>query len=113
MPDLHLIGYSIGAHIGGLVANYLDPEKDGKLGRITGWFRIISINYFYIINISINVIHFDNDLATFFYNDFDIKLYSCVRAKYMSRTQEFILPVQYNFLMSNCDFHSFNVSEGK
>lgn len=34
--DLHVIGYSVGAHIGGLVANYLDPVKDGKLGRITG-----------------------------------------------------------------------------
>ncbi|KAG5890813.1 hypothetical protein JTB14_008254 [Gonioctena quinquepunctata] len=34
--DLHIIGYSVGAHIGGLVANYLDPDKDGKLGRITG-----------------------------------------------------------------------------
>lgn len=34
--DLHVIGYSVGAHIGGLIANYLDPGKDGKLGRITG-----------------------------------------------------------------------------
>nr|CAH7744777.1 unnamed protein product [Callosobruchus chinensis] len=34
--DLHLIGYSVGSHIAGLVANYLDPIKDGKLGRITG-----------------------------------------------------------------------------
>lgn len=34
--DLHLIGYSVGAHISGLVSNYISPEKDGKLGRITG-----------------------------------------------------------------------------
>lgn len=35
-PDsMHLIGYSVGAHIAGLVANYLTPEE-GKLGRITG-----------------------------------------------------------------------------
>ncbi|XP_055712258.1 pancreatic lipase-related protein 2 [Phlebotomus papatasi] len=33
--DLHLIGYSVGAHFAGLVANYLSPEE-GKLGRITG-----------------------------------------------------------------------------
>lgn len=34
--DLHLIGYSVGAHISGLVANFIDPIDDGKLGRITG-----------------------------------------------------------------------------
>ncbi|XP_044732218.1 inactive pancreatic lipase-related protein 1-like [Chrysoperla carnea] len=34
--ELHLIGYSVGAHIAGLVANYLDEETHGKLGRITG-----------------------------------------------------------------------------
>ncbi|KAH0814868.1 hypothetical protein GEV33_007922 [Tenebrio molitor] len=34
--DLHLVGYSVGAHISGLVANYLDPIEHGKLGRITG-----------------------------------------------------------------------------
>lgn len=33
--DMHLIGYSVGAHIAGLVANHLSP-KEGKLGRITG-----------------------------------------------------------------------------
>ncbi|KAK3919215.1 Pancreatic lipase-related protein 2, partial [Frankliniella fusca] len=35
-PDrFHLIGYSIGAHIAGLVANYIERDQ-GKLGRITG-----------------------------------------------------------------------------
>lgn len=34
--SLHLIGYSVGAHISGLVANFLDPVEDGKIGRITG-----------------------------------------------------------------------------
>ncbi|KAJ1519687.1 hypothetical protein ONE63_004950 [Megalurothrips usitatus] len=35
-PDrFHLIGYSIGAHIAGLVANYISSDQ-GKLGRITG-----------------------------------------------------------------------------
>lgn len=33
--DMHLIGYSVGAHIAGLVANHLTPAE-GKLGRITG-----------------------------------------------------------------------------
>lgn len=34
-PDnMHFIGYSVGAHIAGLVANYLKPSE-GKLGRIT------------------------------------------------------------------------------
>lgn len=34
-PDaLHLLGYSVGAHIAGLVANYM--KGDNKLGRITG-----------------------------------------------------------------------------
>lgn len=33
--DMHLIGYSVGAHIAGLVANHIKPEE-GKLGRITG-----------------------------------------------------------------------------
>jgi pancreatic lipase-related protein 1 len=31
--QLHTIGYSVGAHILGLVANHV---TDGKLGRITG-----------------------------------------------------------------------------
>ena len=36
-PDyMHFIGYSIGAHIAGLVANNLSP-KEGKIGRITGY----------------------------------------------------------------------------
>lgn len=35
-PDkMHFIGYSVGAHIAGLIANQLTPE-DGKIGRITG-----------------------------------------------------------------------------
>lgn len=33
--NLHVIGYSVGAHIAGLLANYI-PVEDGKLGRITG-----------------------------------------------------------------------------
>uniref|UniRef100_A0A336LVZ2 CSON006317 protein n=1 Tax=Culicoides sonorensis TaxID=179676 RepID=A0A336LVZ2_CULSO len=35
-PDyMHFIGYSVGAHIAGLVANFIKPEE-GKIGRITG-----------------------------------------------------------------------------
>lgn len=34
--DIHIVGYSVGAHMAGVVANYLDPKIDGKLGRITG-----------------------------------------------------------------------------
>lgn len=35
-PDyMHFIGYSVGAHISGLVANYIKPSE-GKIGRITG-----------------------------------------------------------------------------
>ena len=33
VEDMHVLGYSVGAHIAGLVANYL---PDDKLGRITG-----------------------------------------------------------------------------
>lgn len=40
--NLHLIGYSVGAHISGLVANFLDPLEDGKIGRITG-----NVPYYY------------------------------------------------------------------
>lgn len=43
--DMHLIGYSVGAHISGLVANYISPVLDGKIGRITG-------KNFYIILLS-------------------------------------------------------------
>lgn len=32
---IHFIGYSVGAHMAGLAANYLSTE-DGKIGRITG-----------------------------------------------------------------------------
>lgn len=32
---MHFIGYSVGAHMSGLVANYLKPSE-GKIGRITG-----------------------------------------------------------------------------
>lgn len=36
VPDgLHFIGYSVGAHIAGLVANFL-TAAEGKIGRITG-----------------------------------------------------------------------------
>lgn len=34
--NIHFIGYSVGAHIIGLVANYIDSKLDGKMGRITG-----------------------------------------------------------------------------
>lgn len=35
-PDyMHFIGYSVGAHISGLVANHIKPSE-GKIGRITG-----------------------------------------------------------------------------
>lgn len=34
--QIHMIGYSVGAHISGLVANFLNPKFHGKLGRITG-----------------------------------------------------------------------------
>lgn len=33
--NIHFIGYSVGAHIAGLVANHLKPD-DGTIGRITG-----------------------------------------------------------------------------
>ncbi|KAK4886617.1 hypothetical protein RN001_002888 [Aquatica leii] len=34
--QIHIVGYSVGAHIAGVAANYLNPKIDGKLGRITG-----------------------------------------------------------------------------
>lgn len=49
---LHLIGYSVGAHISGLVANYLDPINDGKLGRITGNEKISTLSPLYAIIIN-------------------------------------------------------------
>lgn len=33
VENIHVLGYSVGAHIGGLIANYLPNDK---LGRITG-----------------------------------------------------------------------------
>ncbi|KAL2713509.1 pancreatic lipase-related protein 2-like isoform X1, partial [Vespula squamosa] len=38
--NIHVLGYSVGAHIAGLIANYL---PDDKLGRITGKFSDILI----------------------------------------------------------------------
>lgn len=35
---IHMVGYSVGSHISGLTANYLDRKIDGKIGRITGKF---------------------------------------------------------------------------
>jgi hypothetical protein len=40
---LHLMGYSIGAHIAGLTSNYIEGAK---LGRITG--SLIFIFYYYL-----------------------------------------------------------------
>lgn len=42
--NIHVLGYSVGAHIAGLIANYLPYDK---LGRITGKFYNIPIYYFY------------------------------------------------------------------
>lgn len=39
VESLHVLGYSVGAHIAGLIANYL---PNNKLGRITGNFFIFN-----------------------------------------------------------------------
>lgn len=49
--ELHLIGYSVGAHIAGLTANHL---TFGKLGRITGEFFVVlafKVYFFFFLRI--------------------------------------------------------------
>lgn len=55
--SLHLIGWSLGAHIGGLAANYINPNLDGKIGRITGKHYIDYLPIFKLQKIHIKSSH--------------------------------------------------------